>query len=72
MIFTFILLFISILFGQYIAFPFLKKENYQTANILSIIIIAVTFIISNYLTYYPMENFIFWDPQHKTYSIVLK
>ncbi len=72
MIFTFILLFISILFGQYMASHFLKERDYKVGNIFSIIIIFLIFIIAGYLTYYPIEHFIFWDPQHKTYKRVLK
>lgn len=72
MIFTFILLFISILFGQYISSSFLRKKDYKQIDILSIILISIIFIILGYLTYHPMENFIFWDPQHETYERVLK
>ena len=72
MIFTFILLWISILFGQYISSPILKKTDYKKTEILSIIIISLIFVIGGYLTYYPIENFIFWDPQHETYERVLK
>lgn len=72
MIFTFILLFISILFGQIISANFLVKENYKYLNIISIILISIIFIISSYLTFNPMENFIFWDPQHETYERVFK
>ncbi len=72
MIFTFILLFISILFGEYMTSTFLMKENYKIINVISIILITIIFIISGYLTYHPTKNFIFWDPQHKTYNIVLK
>ena len=72
MVFTFIWLFISIFFGQYISYSFLKKEDNRTSEIISLIIVFIIFIISGYLTYYPIENFLFWDPQHKTYGIVLK
>lgn len=72
MIFTFVLLFISILFGQYISSTFLKKKDYKQIEILSIILISIIFIISGYLTYHPIKNFIFWDSQHETYERVLK
>jgi len=72
MIFTFILLFIAIMFGQYIGSFFLKKKDYKQLDIISIIIISIIFIIGGYFTYNPIENFIFWDPQHETYDIVLK
>lgn len=72
MIFTFILLFVSILFGQYMSASFLTKKDYKQLDILSVILISIIFIIAGYLTYHPMENFIFWDPQHETYERVLK
>lgn len=72
MIFTFILLFVAIMFGQYMASSFLKKKDYKQIDIFSIVLIAIVFIIGGYLTYHPIESFIFWDPQHETYERVLK
>lgn len=72
MIFTFILLFITILLGQMVGSIFLKKGDYGVINIISIILIAIIFIINGYLTYQPIENMLFWDPQHETYEIVSK
>lgn len=72
MIFTFILLFISIMFGQYMGSSFLEKKEYHYVDIISIILISIIFIIGGYLTFNPIESFIFWDPQHETYQRVLK
>jgi uncharacterized membrane protein len=72
MIFTFILLFISILVGQYVSIYFLKKKDYKQIDIFSLVLLAIIFIILGYLTYNPIENFMFWDPQNETYEIVLK
>lgn len=72
MIFTFILLFVTILLGQMVGSIFLKKGDYGVINIISIILIAIIFIINGYLTYQPIENMLFWDPQHETYEIVSK
>lgn len=72
MIFTFILLFTTILLGQMVGSIFLKKEDYRIINTISIILIAIIFIINGYLTYQPIENMLFWDPQHETYEIVSK
>jgi len=72
MIFTFILLFISILFGQYIGSFIIDKEHYKYLNIISIVLIIITFIIGSYFTFNPIKNFIFWDPEHETYERVLK
>ena len=72
MIFTFILSFTTILLGQMVGSIFLKKGDYGVINIISIILIAIIFIINGYLTYQPIENMLFWDPQHETYEIVSK
>lgn len=72
MIFTFILLFVSIVFGQFMGSSFLTKKDYKQLDIFSIALISIIFIIGGYLTYNPIENFIFWDPQHETYERVLK
>lgn len=72
MIFTFILLFVSIAFGQFMSSSFLIKKDYREVDIISIILISIIFIIGGYLTYNPIESFIFWDPQHETYQRVLK
>lgn len=51
---------------------FLKKGDYKGINIISIILIGIIFIINGYLTYKPIDNMIFWDPEHETYGIVSK
>ena len=70
MIFTFILLFISILLGQYLSYTFLRKENYKSMNIISIIPLIIIFIIFAYFTFNPIHNDIFWDSEHETYEKV--
>jgi len=72
MIFTFILLFVAIMFGQFMGSSFLVKKDYREIDIISIVLISIIFIIGGYLTYHPIESFIFWDPQHETYERVLK
>ena len=73
MIFTFILLFLSIAFGQFISTYIIKKDDYQNINILSIIIIIIIFVVNAYFTYNPIiDSMLFYDPKHKTYDIVYK
>lgn len=72
MIFTLILLFLTILFGQFVSNFFLKKEDYKAFNIISIVLIVTIFIIGGYLTYNPIKTMLFWDPEHETYEIVTK
>ena len=72
MIFTFILLFISIFIGQYLSYTYLKKEYNKIINLISIGIIIIIFIMFGYFTFNPMENEYFWDPEHETYNRVTK
>ena len=72
MIFTFILLFVSIMLGQTMSYNFLRKENSNILNIISIILIIVIWIIGVYHTFYPLHNRYFWDSEHKTYERVIK
>ena len=72
MIFTFILLFISIFIGQYLSYTYLKKDNNKTINLISLIIIAIIFIMFAYFTFKPIENEYFWDPKHETYNRIIK
>lgn len=72
MIFTLILLFITILFGQYIGSLLIDRKDNKWHDTISIICIFIIFIINGYLTYNPIKNFIFWDPEHETYEIISK
>lgn len=72
MIFTFILLFIAILFGVYVGSYIIKKDSYKYLDFGGIILVLIIFAVNGYLTYYPIKNFIFWDPEHETYERVLK
>ena len=72
MIFTFILLFISIFIGQLLSYSYLKKDYNKGINLISIIVIAIIFIIFAYFTFNPMQNEYFWDPEHETYNRIKK
>lgn len=72
MIFTFILLFITILISQIVGSYFMIKKEDKNLEILSIIFISIIFIISGYLTFHPIENFFFYDTANKTYGRVIK
>ena len=67
MIFTFILLFLSIAFGQFISTFFLFKENNINLNNVSLIIIIFIILINGILTIKPLKNFFFWDEKNGTY-----
>ena len=68
--FTLILLFLSIVFGEFITSLINIKS--KTVNNLSIIIIILILILNAYLTFNPLINFLFFDPMNNTYKIVYK
>lgn len=72
MIITFILLFVSIIFGQFLSTLVSDDKEYKLLNIISLISVFIIFIISGYFTYNPNESFLFWDPEHETYERVFK
>jgi len=63
------LLFIIILIEEIISFYLLKKENIKYQKYIGIIGIIITYIIFGYLTYKPIENYIFFDIKHGKYGI---
>lgn len=71
MLVTLILLFISILFGQFITSLInCKKDDFL--NMIGLLTIFIIFIVDGFLTFKPMNNFLFWDPEHETYERVFK
>ena len=70
LVFTLILLFLSIVFGEFITS--LININSKNVNDISIIIIILILILNAYLTFNPLDNFLFFDPMNKTYKIVYK
>ncbi len=70
MIVTFILLFISIIVTEIISYKILSmKRNYNFLNIVSMIMIIITYIIFAYLTYNPIISPFFFDPMSEKYGI---
>lgn len=54
------LLFIVIAIEQLISYFLMKKDDFNNSNILSIIGIVAVYVIFAYLTYFPLNNYIFW------------
>ena len=69
MLISILLLFIIIIFTQYISYIILSKENNNILNIISIIFIIIGYIIFGYLTYNPIENYLFFDKKEEKYGI---
>lgn len=66
---TLITLFISIFIGQIMNYYILNKSYIKYSNIISIILIIITFIIMGHLTYNPPRSFLFYDPIEEKYGI---
>ena len=60
LIVSIILLFIVIAIEQLISYFFLNKESVTNTNVVAIMGIIVVYIIFAYLTYFPLNNYIFW------------
>lgn len=63
------LLIIIIIIEQILSYYILKKHNIKYQNIIGIIGIIVVYIIFGYLTYKPIENYIFFDKKASKYGI---
>lgn len=69
MIITFILLFLVILFVNYIGSKLLSIREIKYQNILAIFFIIFGFILFGYLTYKPIHTHLFLDTQKEKYGI---
>ena len=63
------LLFLIIIFEQVLSYYFLRFKEITYQNIIGIIGIIITYIIFGYLTYNPVENYIFFDISNSKYGI---
>lgn len=69
MVVSIVLLFLIIIFSQYISYLILiSKSNYKL-NVVSFILIILGFVIFGYLTYNPLENYLFLDTTKNKYGI---
>lgn len=57
---TLLLLFISILYSQWITYFLYKSPNYKILNIISFILIICIFIINIFLTRFPLNHYLFY------------
>lgn len=64
-----IVMLISIIISQIISYYILKAKEYNKLNIISIILIIVSYIIFAYLTYNPIKNELFFDTKDEKYGI---
>ena len=65
----FTLMFISILLSQVISYYILKVKDCDKLNIISLILIIISYIVFAYLTYYPIKTELFFDTLEEKYGL---
>ena len=69
MIINITLLFIVIAISQVISYYILKSKQFKYLNMISVILIIISYIIFGYLTYNPPKCELFFDTQEEKYGI---
>lgn len=69
MVITIGIMLIAIIISQVISYYILKAKDFDKLNIISLILIIVSYIIFAYLTYNPIKNDLFFDTQEEKYGI---
>lgn len=69
MIISISLLFLVIIIEQFISYYLIQYKNIKFQNIIGIIGIIICYIIFGYLTYQPLENYLFFDIPNSKYGI---
>lgn len=65
---TIIIMFIAITISQIISYIIMEKKDFKLEN-KTIFLIIIVYILFTILTYYPLKNNLFIDPQKETYGI---
>lgn len=60
---------IAIIISQIISYCILSKKSYDKCNIISIILIIISYITLSYLTYNPIKCDLFFDTKDEKYGI---
>lgn len=69
MVITIGIMLIAIIISQVISYKILKARDFDKLNIISLILIIISYIIFAYLTYNPIKNELFFDTQEEKYGI---
>ena len=69
MVITIGIMLVAIIISQVISYYILKAKDFDKLNIVSLILIIISYIIFAYLTYYPIKNELFFDTQEEKYGI---
>ena len=69
MVITIGIMLLAIIISQVISYYILKAKEFDKLNIVSLILIIVSYIIFAYLTYYPIKSELFFDIEEEKYGI---
>ena len=69
MVITIGIMLIAIIISQVISYYILKANDLDKLNIISLILIIMTYIVFAYLTYYPIKTELFFDTQEEKYGL---
>lgn len=69
MVITIGLMLIAIIISQVISYKILKAKDFDKLNIVSLILIIISYIVFAYLTYNPIKNELFFDVNEEKYGI---
>lgn len=69
MIITIGLMLVAVIISQIISYYILKAKDCDKINIISIILIIISYIVFAYLTYNPIKNELFFDTQEEKYGL---
>ena len=69
MVITIGIMLIAIVISQVISYHILKAKDFDKLNIISLILIIISYIVFAYLTYYPIKNELFFDIKEEKYGI---
>ena len=69
MVITIGIMLLAIIISQIISYKILKSKDFDKLNIVSFILIIISYIIFAYLTYFPVKNELFFDTQEEKYGL---
>ena len=69
MVITIGIMLIAIVISQVISYKILKEKDFDRINIVSLILIIISYIVFAYLTYNPIKSELFFDTQEEKYGI---
>lgn len=69
MVITIGIMLLAIIISQVISYYILKAKDFNKLNIVSLILIIISYIIFAYLTYNPIKTELFFDTQEEKYGI---